>query len=72
MRSAASMLVCFDCNGAVMLCPHDLPSVPSVDDLAGIAPDWTGDLTTEEYLDRQRDWREQPLDAAMWQVPSER
>lgn len=30
-----------------------LPKV-TVDDLAGIDPQWTGDLSTQEYLDRQR------------------
>jgi len=27
---------------------------PSTDDVLGIAPDWTGGLTTDEYMDRQR------------------
>jgi hypothetical protein len=27
---------------------------PSTDDLLGIAPDWTGGLSTDEYMNRQR------------------
>ena len=67
-RDMSGSAYCIDCHvravherglGTPLVIRHkpDCPNAdhrPSTDELLGIAPDWTGDLTTDEYIARQR------------------
>jgi hypothetical protein len=45
--------VCRRCHVVKRLKPQKTP-MPSADDLLGIDPNWTGGLSTDEYMQQQR------------------